>query len=311
VSDNGVLVYLPSAGGDAQQLSWLDSTGKTTGVIDVADRYFSPRLSSDDTRLAVARIDAKTRAGDIYAIELARGTSVRLTFDPGDDHSPVWSPDGRYVLWGSSRAGKHQLFRKLASGAGPEELLWESSHPVSADDWSPDGRFIIYRETDPKTKNDLWILPLDGGTKPYPLMQTEADEQRARFSNDGSFIGYHSNEFGTPETYVQTFPVSGSRWQVSTTGGSAPEWRKDGKELYYSGAGKMWAVEVKSTTPFQLGARRALFDLPSIPLRSFWSVTGDGQRFVFAINQEPDRRARFYTVVLNWAAAIENLTIRR
>ena len=304
VSDTGVLVY-SSAENDLQQLTALDRTGKPTAMIGDPDLYFSPRLSPDDRRLAVAQIDAKTRAGDIHVIDLAAGTSVRLTFNPADDFNPVWSPDGRYIVWGADRGGKYQLLRKLATGVGPEELLREASTAMAPDDWSPDGRLILYREFSSQTNNDLWLLPLGGDKKPFPFLQTTADEPRARFSPDGHLIGYLTNEFGSFDTYVQTFPASGSKWQVSSNGGGTVSWRTDGKELYYLGNGKLWAVEVKRASPFEMGARRALFDHPSIPLRSYFAASADGQRFVFAANTAQRRQAPLFTVLFNWAAEIE------
>jgi Tol biopolymer transport system component len=238
-------------------------------------------------------------------IDLAAGTSVRLTFNPADDFNPVWSPDGRYIVWGADRGGKYQLFRKLATGVGQEELLREASTAMAPDDWSPDGRLILYREFSPQTNNDLWLLPLDGDKKPFPFLQTTADEPRARFSPDGHLIGYLTNEFGSFDTYVQTFPASGSKWQVSSNGGGTISWRSDGKELYYLGSGKLWAVAVKRTSPFEMGGRRALFEHPSIPLRSYFAASGDGQRFVFAANTAQRRQVPVFTVVFNWAAAIE------
>jgi Tol biopolymer transport system component len=304
VSGTGVLVYSASEN-NLQQLTALDRTGKPTTLIGDPDLYFSPRLSPDDRRLAVARIDPKTRVGDIHVVDLAAGTSVRLTFSPADDFNPVWSPDGRYIVWGADRGGKYQLFRKLATGVGQEELLREASTAMAPDDWSADGRHILYREFSPQTNNDLWLLPLDGDKKPFPFLQTTADEPRARFSPDGHLIGYLSNESGSFDTYVQTFPASGSKWQVSSNGGGTISWRTDGKELYYLGNGKLWAVEVKRAAPFELGARRTLFDHPSIPLRSYFAASGDGQRFVFAVNTTQRRQAPLFTVVLNWAAEIE------
>ncbi len=144
VSDNGSLVYDPNALTDSRQLTWLDRTGKPLGTVGPTGGYVNPRLSPDGKRVAVVRRDPKTGNVDIYVIDLARGVSSRLTFDPGEDHNPVWSPDGSHIAWRATRDGAWQLYQKLASGVGPEELLLKADVGISPDSWSPDGRFLLY-----------------------------------------------------------------------------------------------------------------------------------------------------------------------
>ncbi|MBL8189488.1 MAG: serine/threonine-protein kinase [Acidobacteria bacterium] len=305
VSDNGSLVYDPNALTNNQQLTWVDRAGKPLGTVGPPDEYETPRLSPDGKRLAVLRRDPRTRTWDIYVIDLARGAGSRLTFDPGDDLLPVWSPDGSRIAWGTKRDGAFQIYQKLASGIGQEELLLKADAPIFPDSWSADGRFLLYYRLDPKTRQDLWVLPLAGDRQPALFLQTPFTDTNGRFSPDGRWIAYTSDDQGRYEVNVQPFPASGAKWQISTSGGQLPWWRSDGKELYYlSLDGKLMAVEVKPGDSFEATAPRALFDLaPAWALggtRSY-TVTAAGDRFLFIRAREEAASLQF-TVVTNWTA---------
>jgi eukaryotic-like serine/threonine-protein kinase len=304
VSENGSLVYDPNAPPDNQQLTWLDRAGKPLGTVGPAGEYGAPRLSPDGKRVAVARRDPQTRTWDIYMIDLARGVGSRLTFDPGDDRFPGWSPDGNRIVWRANRGGAFQLYQKLASGVGPEELLYKEDFPLAPGSWSADGRFLLYTRVDPQTRGDLWVLSLAGDRRPALFLQTPFSEANGRFSPDGRWIAYTSDDQGRSEVYVQTFPASGGKWQISTSGGLQPWWRSDGKELYYDSAdGKLMAVEVKPGGGFEASAPRSLFDLA--PTRALggasYAVTAAGDRFLFVTAREEAASLQF-TVVVNWAA---------
>ncbi|HEX4946576.1 MAG TPA: protein kinase, partial [Blastocatellia bacterium] len=305
VSDNGSLVYDPNTFTDNQQLTWLDRAGKPLGTVGSPGEYENPRLSPDGRRVAVVRRDPQTRTWDIYVIDLARGVSSRLTFDPGDDRNPVWSPDGSRIAWSANRAGAFQIYQKLASGDGPEELLLDAAVVITPGSWSADGRFFLYARNDPKTRQDLWVLPLAGDRQPALVLQTPFSEINGRFSPDGRWIAYTSDDQGRNEVYVQTFPASGGKWQISTSGGRQSWWRSDGKELYYLSADrKLMAVEVKPGGNFEAGVPRALFDLA--PVRAIggtsrYAVTAAGDRFLFVTEREETASLQF-TVVTNWTA---------
>ena len=304
VSDNGSLVYDPNALTDSQQLTWVDRAGQPLGTVGPPGEYEYPRLAPDGKRVAVLRRDPQTRTWDIYVIDLARGAGSRLTFDPGDDRNPIWSSDGSRIAWSAKRDGAYQIYQKLASGVGPEELLLKADVSIIPDSWSADGRFILYTRTDPKTRPDLWTLPLAGDRQPSLFLQTPFAEFEGRFSPDGRWIAYTSNDQRRAEVYVQTFPASGGKWQISTSGGRQPWWRSDGRELYYLSAdGKLMAVEVKPGGSFEALAPRALFDLA--PSRAIggasYAVTAAGDRFLFVTAREEAASLQF-TVVTNWAA---------
>jgi serine/threonine protein kinase len=305
VSENGVLVYSPSAGGGNQQLGWFDRAGKRLGLIGSVGNSLNPRLSPDDKQVAVVRYDLQTKKLNVWLLDLSRGTDSPFTFIPGSNIYPVWSPDGSRLVWTSG----FSLYQKASSGAGQEEPLFTSGSRTVAWDWSGDGRFIIYETYDPHGKLDLWVLPLHDQSQAYAWQQTQSNETSARFSPDSKWIAYTSDESGSNEVYVQAFqafqPASGKR-RISTGGGDYPRFGRDGKELFYLAAdGKLMAVEVRSGASFEFSAPRPLFDLQSIRgIRVRYDVTRDGQRFLIVTESEATT-AEPFTVVLNWTAAVE------
>lgn len=152
----------------------------------------------------------------------------------------MWSPSGDWMAFCSDRPAPINLFRKATSGAAHEERLTQKSRIQYSTDWSPDGRHLLYEEHDPDTRWDLWVLPVSSDRKPEPFVQTPSNEMQGQFSPDGRLVAYVSDETNRNEVYVQTFPASAHRWQVSTGGGSQPRWRRDGRELFYARLDKPW-----------------------------------------------------------------------
>jgi hypothetical protein len=184
------------------------------------------------------------------------------------------------------------------------KLLFQSEYFKFPTDWSRDGRYILYRQIDPQPKYDLWVLPLFGKREPFPFLRTEANETAGVFSPDGRWIAYISDESGRYEVYVESFPERGGKRQISTSGGSGPRWRGDGKELYYQTPdGKLMATPVTDSTNLAVGAPVALFEFrPSSGLIApFYSVSRDGQRFLLSTIVETEPNAPL-TVWVNWAA---------
>jgi eukaryotic-like serine/threonine-protein kinase len=303
-SNTGVLSYGSDDLGN-QQLAWFDRTGKPLGSVGSPGSFQLPKLSRDEKQVAVARNDSQTRTFDIWLLDLVRGTESRFTTDPGDDHAVVWSPDGSRLVWASNREGIRNLYQKATNSSAPDELLLRSDQGSYPNDWSSDGQFILYVQVNPQASNDIWVLPLGGDRRPFPYLNTQFDENNARFSPDSKLIAYASNESGRWEVYVRPFPATGSKWQVSSHGGNFPRWRRDGKEMFYVAEGKMMAVEVKSIASFEAGAPRTLFDLqiiggPDAP----YAVSGDGQRFL-VVSRLEEKQPRPFTVVLNWTAELK------
>ena len=307
VSQTGVLAY-SNINSWKTQLAWIDRSGRQVSVVGQPGYHFQTTLSPDEKQIAVDDLDSQGNR-DIWLIELSRGNPSRFTFDPSIDAFPVWSPDGSSIVFVSNRGGVFNLYQKPTSGASNEELLLKTDSGGFPMDWSADGRFLLFMVTDPKTRFDLWVLPMFGDRKPFPVLQTEFNERSGRFSPDGRWIAYASDESGTYQIYVQGFPGGGSKWQVSTNGGNWPMWRRDGKELYYVSADrKIMAVEVKGEgTTFERGLPQALFDVHPASLinaQARFAVTGDGQKFLVN-NTIGDATSAPVAVVLNWTADLK------
>jgi Tol biopolymer transport system component len=317
VSANGVLAYRSGASQGLLQLVWFDRAGKSLGTLGPSGSYVgSLALSPDGKRVALDEMDQAGKR-DIWVLDVARAVPTRFTFE-GQDGGPVWSPDGRRLLFASTRGNASDIYQKDSSGSGTEELLLKSGRP---EDWSPDGRYLLYSVYDLKTKTDLWILPVPGGTpespKPRPYLETPSSEGQGRFSPDGHWVAYMSDQSGPGQyqVYVQSFPAGSGKFQVSTgVGGTQPRWRRDGKELFYlSVDGKIMAVDVKTTPTFEAGTPKALFDPQILGSRNFafsrydYDVAADGKRFlVISVSTTPESSAAApITVVVNWLAALK------
>jgi len=197
----------------------------------------------------------------------------------------------------------------MANGSGQEESLYRSPLAKLPSDWSADGRFVICGTVDPKTRWDLWVLSV-ADYKWETFLQTPANESRAVFAPNGRWVAYESDESGRKEIYVQSFPASGSKWQISASGGSQPRWRRDGKELFYLGGDrKVTAVDVSTEAPtFAHGTPKALLDTPILRSEDHpgeqYAVTADGQRFL--VNTLADAGASApISVVFNWTAGFK------
>lgn len=304
VSETGVVAYYSGESGLNSQPTWYDRTGTKQGTIGEPGNYLKPAISPDGLTLAVDRLDSLSGAYDVWLYDLARGTPSRLTFDPKQDGYPVWSPDGTHVAFSSNRNGHYDLYRKPAGTGGKEEVLVESPVDKFASDWSRDGRYLIYYQIDPKTKYDIWVLPLDGDRKPFPLLASEFNEHRTTLSPDGKWLAYTSDETSTDEIYVQSFPSLGNKWKVSVNGGTRPIWSHDGKELFYIAADrKLMAATVKAGAKFETGKPAALFEVRQSTTR-FYDVSPDGRRFLL-IDPFPEPPTPPMTLLVNWTAAMK------
>jgi len=304
VSQNGTFVFWKGST-VGRQLGWFDRTGKQIALVAAPAEYNDVVLSPDGKRAATQRLDGGN--SDIWIVDLERSLPVRFTFGQGSDDNPSWSADGAYLYYTTSESGKTTVCRKTSGGAGGEARI--VSDLAAVDDGinvSPDGRNLIFELVDPKTASDLWVLPLGGDGKIFPLLNSEFDEQLARFSPDGDWLAYVSTESGRPEVYVRNFPATGSQWQVSTDGGGQPHWRRDGKELYFiTPDRKLMAVDIKLGTTFVMGTPQTLFQTQ---VSGFMAPnrydTLDGQRFL--INSvAQDTSPTPITVIVNWAATLK------
>jgi serine/threonine protein kinase/Tol biopolymer transport system component len=311
VSENGALVYRSGGAASGRELVWMDRAGKRLGAVGKPGDFGGVAVSPDEKTLAmVVRNGSQI---DIWLEDLGRGVLSRFTFRSGVSRFPVWSPDGSRLVFAflSLNLYSSDLYQKPAGGNGQEELVIHTGVNGNTDDWSPDGKWIVYEQIGQKTAYDLWLLPMSGDRRPQPYLQTSFDESNARFSPDGRWMAYQSNESGQLQVYVQTFPLSGAKYQISTAGGNSPRWRRDGKELFYVAADqKLMAVPIKLGATIEAGTPQPLFPISPFPgfgsVNSFYQPMRDGRRFL--VNAPAGGEAAAappITVVTNWQAAFK------
>jgi Tol biopolymer transport system component len=310
-SFNGILFY--GVGGNrAARAVWVGKDGRTLASIDPPGVVLGPRLSPDGSRLIMTRFDPNTGNADLWLVDLARNLSTRFTFDPAYDFDPIWSPDGRETIFTSARGGVFNLYRKPVAASGEERRMTNSKLTQYPMDWSRDGSYVLYMQREASTSDDLWVLPMKDGGTPLPFARTEFSERHGQFSPSGRWIAYDSDETGGYQVYVRAFQpgaTGGAKYQLSSTGGSEPRWRGDGKEIYYvSSGGKMMAASVtESPAGLQFGPAKELFDAPLVYANNFsffYDVTADGQRFLL-LSPLQENSAAAYSLIINWPSKLK------
>ena len=297
-SQAGVVSYEKLA--PPSRVAWLDRGGRELETIGLDGIVASVRLSPDGRMVAAAIRDEKLGTSDLWLYDLSRRLASRLTLDESDEQAPVWSADGKRIFFRSDRAGPPDLFEIPATSPGQETVLLRRAGVQHAEDASPDGRFLCFTEWSRRTNGDIWLLPLSGKSEPVPLARTPLYEAGARFSPDGRWIAYVSNESGAREIYLRPVDGGGERIRVSSGGGDKVRWRRDGRELFYlSGRGEIMAVPLDSGARPAPGAPVPLFRLEG-EVRDY-DVAADGQRFL--VDNAPLDPAPI-SVLANWPALL-------
>jgi len=312
VSASGTLVYW-SPGNAESRLTWFDAQGNVQGTVGTPGPYASVSLSPDGTQALMSRFEADLTLSS-WMLDMSRGTSARYQLGASaESESPVWAPDGRSIIFSSSRTGQMaDIYEKQVGRAADAEALVRSNEAKFPLSWSPDGRFLLYVSVGGENQDKLWVLPLQGdGRKPLPLLETEFDVPDGRFSPvDGRWVAYVSNESGRYEVYVRPFPPDAvprgisngdGKWLISDHGGTSPMWRKDARELYYIDLdGKLMAVTISAGSAFKAGVPKFLFQAPprASDGRTTWAPAADGKRFLFLVSET--REPAPLTVFLNW-----------
>jgi len=317
-SDSGTLVFL--AGGTQvppMPIAWLGKDGQSRPLRQTPAIYFVIAFSPDGQRLAMDIRDGDE--ADIWTYEWARDAMYRLTANPGQDVSPVWSPDGRWIAFSSTRGDQRtpNLYCQRADGTGEVLRLTESATPQFPTSWHPSGRFLAFNDTSGRTHISILELSADAsaGWKPAKasaLQDSPAIQNNAAFSPDGRWVAYASSETGNLEVYVRPFPGAGGRVRVSTSGGQHPMWSRARSELFYRAFGEN-AIMV---APYRVEG-----DTFHVDKASRWSATGietrgpfrnfdlhpDGDRFavMLSVGQEPKRD--HVTLILGFADELRRL----
>jgi eukaryotic-like serine/threonine-protein kinase len=307
-SNNGVLLFQKASTVSAnKQLTWFDRTGKQLGQLGAAANYGNIEISPAGDRVAVDTMIDGNR--DVWVIDVARAVPSRLTFDPAADWTPVWSPDGSQILFASGRTGGSHMFQRAASGVGSDRLVFKSDSSEIPVSWSHDGRYVVFSRFKATAGVDTWLMSMAGEPTAKPFIESPFDKAQARVSPDSRWISYVTNDSGTYQVVVQSFPdPNGGRWQITAQGGIEPKWKHDGRELYYLAPdGKLMAVPINPGPPFQTGSPSVLFQTPLVVGRSQaprdrrYDVAPDG-RFLIAVPTSAAATQASVTAVVNWTA---------
>ncbi len=317
ISSIGSLVYVPGTPRNPQcKLVWVRRNGIEQTLGAPARSYNQPRLSPDGKRVAVDVIE-NIQGMQVWLYDFARDTLAPFTFE-GVNRHPVWTPDGRRVAFMSNREGPTQIFWQLADGSGGPERLTNNAATSIADvlpipySWSPDGETLDFVQLTPTTGAEFWALHVHDG-KTQRFLQTRTVQDGApQFSPDGRWFAYVSDESGRKEIYVRPYPGPGGKWQISTDGGSEPQWNHNGRELFYRNGDKMMAVDITAQASFAAGKPRQLFEGHYLTgggyARANYDVSPDGQRFLMLRPVEGEQAAPTQiNVVLNWTEELKRL----
>jgi len=319
ISTTGVVAY--RGGGNAGfELAFVGRDGKPEPKANGASfqRGGDPAISPDGRSIVMERQTGNTM--QVWLYETGRGISTRLTLDPGFSWFPAWSRDGKQVAYSANRGGSFGIYRKAASGAGQEELLLGATTSGAApSSWSPDGRYLLYQTGNSQAfggseNQDIFLLPLTGNPQertPVPFLQTPFRERNAQFSPDGKWVAYQSNESGRDEVYIQAFPSTGAKWQVSNNQGTQPRWRGDSRELFFMSetTQRMWVAGIRASAGrVEIETPQPLFPVLGFPGPSYvYDVTPDGQRFV--VVSPPGVGAQgtsAINIISDWQAELKN-----
>ena len=306
VSRAGALVY-GSSPEPHYQLTWYARDGKTVGTVGAPDAYLALKISPDGQQVAVFRLHPSATDGDIWLMDLERGIPNRVTFERAVNNGLAWSPDRGQVAYPNAGYPPN-LFVQDLTAAGSAKRLVSSRDTQSFPDWSPDGHFLLYSDTSntssSTTRTDLQLLSLDGAGTITPYLQTPFAETRGRFSPDGRWVAYTSDESGRDEVYVQSFRVGGPKRRISSQGGDFARWRQDGKELFYTAPDNtLIAVPVQAVPDsLTVGEPKPLFKISG--RAGSYDVAPDG-RHILALPPADDNAAPSMTLVLDWQALLK------
>jgi eukaryotic-like serine/threonine-protein kinase len=310
MSGDGTLAYIAGVSSAQRQLVWIDRDGARTVLPAPPRSYAVPRISPDGTRIA---LDVREQLVSIWIWEIARQALTRLTDTPLFDGVPLWSHDGRRIIFASGRNGPQRIFTEAADGSAPAQELFPATTPANPSSITPDGHLLYVNRNDARGQPnaDIMMVPLQGTIAPSPVLATKAYETNGEVSPDGHFLAYQSNESGTDEVWVRPFPdVQSGRWQVSVRGGTKPAWANGGRELYYVSADDhLFRVDVTLQPVFRAGAPKAAIETPifaRVAPRTY-DVSPDGRLLVIEALGNAQSQLTTITVVFGQGDELKRL----
>ena len=307
VSSRGVLAY-HTTGSSRSRLVWLDRKGMVLDESCPPNLYTDIALSPDERQVAVSVLEESGTRADLWIRDFARGIMTRLTFSGAAAVWPAWSPDGERIAYAANPGGEYRTYVLSLSGRGEIDSL-EHRHGTNEGptDWAPDGRSLLIARSDPRTSWDIDVQSLDGDRAARTVLGTSFTERQSQFSPDGQWVAYSSDESGRREVYLMAFPGPGRKLQVSTGGGTQPQWRADGRELYYRGPDQsVMSVPIQTGPTLGIGTPEKLFSVTLFEpgfVQTRFAASGDGRRFLVVTPVQAARDEGF-SVVANFTADI-------
>jgi serine/threonine-protein kinase len=307
ISRTGVLAYVPGGAlARRRSIAWLDRSGALTPIPAEPRTYAEPSISPDERQIALT---IRAANDDVWIYDLARGSFSRLTFPHGNSQVPVWSADGSRVVYSLDRDGVRSLVSRSADGHGAEEPLTPAEYFQTGGSPSSDGKLFAYEEDRPETGADIFVARLDRHDAPVAFMATRVNERAPKFSPDGRWIAYESDETGRFEVFVAAYPGPGRKWQVSDSGGAFPMWRRDGREIVYRNRDLLMSVKVSGQSGLETDRPQQLLKLP--PYTGYVAMTPSANRFLVSYGDGTDAKANELNVVLNWFNDLKSIAAGR
>ena len=316
ISAGGDLIYVPGVADKGERnLVWVDRNGTAEPFPLPARSFLRPRLSPDDRQLA---IEIEGPNHDFYTYDFARAVLTKMTTD-GESHWPVWSPDGTDLVYRSGHMAAWRMWHMPTDRSRSGVQLPGTGISQSAESWSPDGRTVAYTATTSEGGSHIMVASLDDHES-YPFAVIKAPAGSPKFSPDGRWLAYCSNESGKAQVYVQAFPGPGAKIQISNDGGTDPVWKRHGGELYFRNGDKMMVVSVSTAPAFTATRPEMLWEGhyshgmsascgPAGATSSNYDVTADGRRFLMVKDEAPDTAySRQLVVVLGWADQLNRVS---
>jgi len=303
LSQEGSLAYI--AGGQdspSHKLTWLGYQGNIK-EIGAPDRWYGfPHISPDGNLIAVNVYGAND---EVWIYDLVRGMPNRFIYGGGDNHYPCWSPDGEWIFYSSIKPGLNQIFRKPSDNSTDAEQVIYGEYSQVPGCLSPDGQTLVFVETHPETKEDIWVFELDSEHEPRAFLKTPNIETGPALSPDGRWLAYQSDELNQREIFILSFPDGKDKIRISDEGGTTPVWAPDGRELYFLNGQNMVVVSVTPGPNLEASRPRILFEWSPLYSNTF-DISPDGEQFLLtvAVEEEPSNQIE---IVLNWFDELRQL----